>query len=130
MRPRSQRPQPPGSAPSRPRPPLGDMRTSLSSACLMLSAAMTELYVPSASASAAFLGATTLATLSYESMAHTHLHSPSAALEALAALAGVKSGLHVYSLRIRSMIAGLTLSLSYVLREVTKLGSARTCVCV
>ena len=77
-----------------------------------LSALMTVLYSASATLSAAFLGATTLATLSYESMAHTHLHSPSAALDALAALAGVKSGLQVYSLRMRSMILGLTLSLS------------------
>ena len=39
-------------------------------------------------------------------------HLTSAALDALAALAGVKSGLHVNSLRMRSMMAGLTLSLS------------------
>ncbi len=34
----------------------------------------------------------------------TYLHRPSAALDAFAALAGVKSGSDVYSLRIRSMI--------------------------
>jgi hypothetical protein len=34
----------------------------------------------------------------------THLHRPSAADDALAAVAGVKSGLEVYSLRMRSMI--------------------------
>mmetsp|Transcript_14878 Transcript_14878/g.35910 ORF Transcript_14878/g.35910 Transcript_14878/m.35910 type:complete len:233 (+) Transcript_14878:441-1139(+) len=69
--------------------------SSFSSSCLILSAAMIVEYSSSASASASFLGSTNLATLSYESMAHTHLHSPSAALDALAALAGVKSGLEV-----------------------------------
>ena len=36
----------------------------------------------------------------------THLHSPSAALEALAALAGVNSSLEMYLLRMSSMIRG------------------------
>lgn len=43
---------------------------------------------------------TSFATMSYLSMAHTQEHKPSAALDALAALAGVKSGLEVYSRRI------------------------------
>jgi hypothetical protein len=46
-------------------------------------------------------------------MAHTHLHRPSAALEALAALAGVKSGLDVYVLRILAIILGAMLSLGF-----------------
>ena len=57
-----------------------------------------------------FLGATTRATLSYRSIAITHLHRPSAAVEAVLILAGSNSGLDVYSLRILAMIVGWMLS--------------------
>jgi hypothetical protein len=57
-----------------------------------------------------FLGATTLATFSYLSIAITHLHKPSAAVEAVLILAGSNSGLSVYSLRIFAMIGGAILS--------------------
>mmetsp|Transcript_27175 Transcript_27175/g.68385 ORF Transcript_27175/g.68385 Transcript_27175/m.68385 type:complete len:285 (+) Transcript_27175:3257-4111(+) len=86
--------------------------TSFRSASLAPSSFITSSYSACAISRLARLGATTLATLSYESMAHTHLHMPSAALEALAALVGVKSGLEVYVLRMASMTLGGTLSLS------------------
>jgi len=46
------------------------------------------------------------------SIAHTHLHIPSAAADALAALSGVKSSLVMYFSRILAMIFGGMLSLS------------------
>jgi hypothetical protein len=44
-------------------------------------------------------------------MAHTHLHRPSAALDAFAALAGVKSGSDVYVLRMAPITLAGMLSL-------------------
>lgn len=48
------------------------------------------LYSFSACAKACFFGATTLATLSYLTIAMTHLHNPSAAVEAVFTLSGSK----------------------------------------
>uniref|UniRef100_A0A1A9WFF0 Uncharacterized protein n=1 Tax=Glossina brevipalpis TaxID=37001 RepID=A0A1A9WFF0_9MUSC len=52
---------------------------------------MLSAYSFSAAANFAFLGATTLATLSYKSIAIIHWHKPFAALEALATILGSKS---------------------------------------
>lgn len=73
------------------------------SACSVRRPTMTSSYCASASASLACFGATTLATFSYLSIACTHLHMPSAALEAFFATSGVKAGSLVYFLRIASI---------------------------
>lgn len=57
-------------------------RIVFSSARFSLSFAICMASSPSASASFAFLGATTLATRSYTSIARTHLQRPSHAVEA------------------------------------------------
>ena len=86
--------------------------TSLSAAFLASRSAETSLNSASASASLARLGATSLATRSYTSMAHTHEHNPCAALDAFLITSGSKSGLVVYR-RIFWITAGGMLSLSY-----------------
>lgn len=73
---------------------------------------MVAAYSLSAISSLAFLGATSLATTSYMSMAMIHLHRPSAAEEALATTLGLKSLFGRYSLRIFAISAGGMLSLS------------------
>ena len=78
-----------------------------------------SLYSDSATLSAAFLGATTFATRSYTSIAQIHLHMPSHADDAFAIFSGVKSSFGMYSLRMRFMILGGMLSLSYVFSDST-----------
>ena len=70
--------------------------TSFSSALFALSFSICTASSASASASLAFLGATTLATRSYTSMALTHLHSPSQAVDADLITSGLKSGFVQY----------------------------------
>ena len=92
---------------------------------------MATARVPSASFNLAFFGATTRATLkvgvayqsgrcglelcmtthdSYLSMAQTHLHNPSAAVEAFLIFTGSNSGFEVYSFLILAIRVGLMLS--------------------
>mmetsp|Transcript_24182 Transcript_24182/g.45892 ORF Transcript_24182/g.45892 Transcript_24182/m.45892 type:complete len:318 (+) Transcript_24182:74-1027(+) len=87
-------------------------RSVFSSDCFKRSPFITSSYPASATASSAFLGATTLATTSYLSIAHTHLHNPFAASDALAAFSGVKLSSVMYFSRMRPMSFGLMLSLS------------------
>ena len=96
-----------------------------SSSCFTFSAAMMALYSSSAAASAIFLGSTTFATRSYESIAPIHLHRPSAAEAAFAAFSGVKFSLAMYFSRSFSIIRGSMLSLSYDRRRSTKSFSPR-----
>ena len=67
---------------------------------------------PSAPFNFIFFGATTLATLSYLSIATTHLHRPSAAVDAVLILTGSNSGFVTYSLRIFPTYVGFILSCS------------------
>lgn len=77
------------------------------------------LSCPSASASAAFLGPTTLATLWYESIALTQLARPYAALDTFRTFLGSNSSRVMMGCSFL-MISGSMLSLSKVLRESRK----------
>ena len=68
----------------------------------------------------------TFAALSYSSIANTHLHRPSAALEALATILAWKSLLGRYSLLTVFIMAGGILSLSKSFRSCRKFISPRT----
>mmetsp|Transcript_7116 Transcript_7116/g.22147 ORF Transcript_7116/g.22147 Transcript_7116/m.22147 type:complete len:219 (+) Transcript_7116:3558-4214(+) len=83
------------------------------SALVAFNPTMTSSYAASASFNASCFGATIFATLSYLSIAQTHLHKPSAALDAFAAFSGVNNGFEMYTDRIFCMTFIGMLSLSY-----------------
>mmetsp|Transcript_17165 Transcript_17165/g.65041 ORF Transcript_17165/g.65041 Transcript_17165/m.65041 type:complete len:294 (-) Transcript_17165:5398-6279(-) len=94
--------------------------TFLRAACFSASLACVTSSLPLASASAAFFGATTLATRSYLSMATTQAHMPLAAMDAWPARSSLKSSLVRNCSRTLPMDLGLMLSRSKSMRRARK----------
>ena len=84
--------------------------TALSAAFFCASSADTSAYSASAFASCARLGATSLATRSYVSIARTQQHSPKAACDAFLTRSGTKASFVMYLSRIFFITSGLMLS--------------------